>query len=178
MDTKNFLDPNDIIRQLGVSQGGIAADFGCGSGFFSLAFAKAVGEEGKVYALDILPSALESVESRAKIDGLANIIPQRANLEKEGGSKLPPESVDWVVMKDMLFQNKMKEVIIKEAGRVLKPEGKLLLVEWNDQGSSMGPDESLRISREDIEKLAKSQGFKLEKELSAGDFHHGTVYVK
>ena len=110
MEIKSFLDPKEIIKQINVPEGSTVADFGCGSGFFSLAFAEAIGEEGKVYSLDILPSALESVESKAKLQGLTNIIPQRVNLEKEGGSKLSPESVDWVIMKDMLFQNYLIEM--------------------------------------------------------------------
>lgn len=178
LSPKNFLDPKEIIKQIDIASGSTVADFGCGSGFFSLAFAEAVGEEGKVYSLDILPSALESVESKAKLQGLTNIIPQRANLEKEGGSKLPDDSNDWVIMKDMLFQNKMKEVILKEAYRVLKNGGKLLLVEWNDHKESIGPEKNIRVAEEDLKKMAEIQGFKLEKELKAGDFHYGAIFKK
>lgn len=177
LSTKNFLDPKEIIKQINVAPGSVVADFGCGSGFFSLAFAEAIGEDGKVYALDILPSALESVESQAKMAGLSNIIAQRANLEKDGGSALKENSADWVVVKDMLFQNKMKEVILKEAHRVLRPNGKLLLIEWGKE-MSIGPEKSLRISKEDLDKIAEGQGFKIEKELATGDFHYGSVFAK
>lgn len=178
MDLKNFLDPENIVGQIDVAKGITVADFGCGSGFFSLTFAETIGESGKVYSLDILPSALESVASKAKLAGLSNIIPQRVNLEKEEGSNLPSKSVDWVIMKDMLFQNKMKNAVLKEALRVLRGGGKLLLVEWNDQNAQVGPDQKIRISKEELEELAESQGFKKEKDLAAGDFHHGAVYVK
>ncbi|MFA5777432.1 MAG: class I SAM-dependent methyltransferase [Parcubacteria group bacterium] len=178
METKSFLDPENILSQMDISPGSIVADFGCGSGFFSLAFAKAVGGEGKVYSLDILPSALESVESKAKIEGITNIIAQRVNLEKEGGSKLQENSNDFVIMKDMLFQNKTKDMIIKEAWRVLKPGGKLLIAEWNDKDYSIGPDREIRISKNELEELVKKQGFKLEKELTTGDFHYGAVFIK
>lgn len=178
MDLKNFLDPKNIISQIDIPQGITVADFGCGSGFFSLAFAEIIGESGKVYSLDVLPSALESVASKAKLAGFSNIIPQRVNLEKEGGSKLPAESVEWVIMKDMLFQNKMKDMVLKEASRVLKSGGKLLAVEWNDQNAPVGPDKKIRISKEEMDKLAESQGFKKEKDLITGDFHHGAVYAK
>ncbi|MFH0969829.1 MAG: methyltransferase domain-containing protein [Patescibacteria group bacterium] len=178
MESKNFLDPNDIIKQIDILQGSVVADFGCGSGFFSLAFAQKIGEGGKVYSLDILPSALESVESKAKLQGLANIVPRRANLEKEGGSKLGDDSIDWVIMKDMLFQNKMKDIILKEALRILKPGGKVLLIEWNDHDALVGPEKGIRVSRKELDKLAENQGLKKEKELVAGDFHYGAVYAK
>jgi ubiquinone/menaquinone biosynthesis C-methylase UbiE len=178
MDLKNFLDPKNIVEQIDIARGVAVADFGCGSGFFSLAFAEIIGESGKVYSLDVMPSALESVASKARLAGLSNIIPQRVNLEKEGGSKLPSESVDWVIMKDMLFQNNMKDIVVREALRVLKKGGKVLAVEWNDQNAPVGPDKKIRISKEELDKLAESQGFKKEKDLIAGDFHHGAVYIK
>ena len=99
-----FINPADIINHLGVLRNSIVADFGCGSGYFSVPLAQFIGEEGKVYALDVLASALESDESKAKIHGLSNIITKRVNLEKEGGSKFSNESMDWVILKDMLFQ--------------------------------------------------------------------------
>ena len=174
----NFLDPKDILKQLNIPPGTVVADFGCGSGFFSLAFAEAVGEEGKINSLDILPSALESVESKAKLQGINNVFPQRVNLEKEGGSKLPEKSMDWVIVKDMLFQNKNKSVILKEAYRILKSEGRMLLVEWNDKEMAIGPEKSLRISKEELRRLSGSQGFEWEKDLDAGDFHYGVVFRK
>jgi ubiquinone/menaquinone biosynthesis C-methylase UbiE len=176
--TRNFLDPKDIIRQINITQGSVIADFGCGSGFFSLAFAESIREEGKVYSFDILLSALESVASKAKISGLTNIITKRVNLEKNGGSKLENNSVDWVIMKDMLFQNKMKDIILEEAYRVLKPGGKILLVEWNDSDLSIGPNKDLRISKDELIRMAEKQNFEFEKDLEAGDFHYGELFKK
>lgn len=178
MEEKIFLDPKEILKQISVSSGSMVADFGCGSGFFSLAFAEVVGGEGKINSLDILPSALESVESKAKLQGLNNIFPQRVNLEKEGGSKLLENSMDWVILKDMLFQNKNKSVILKEAYRVLKNGGKLLVVEWNDKEMVIGPEKNLRIGEQELKRLSESQGFEFEKELNTGDFHFGALFRK
>src|SRR5665647_3220541 len=98
-DNKNeigkFLDPNAIIAQLDVQRGSIVADFGCGPGYFSLPFAKTVGENGRVYSLDILPQVLETISGKAKNSWVTNIITSRVNLEKENGSKLETNSVDW-----------------------------------------------------------------------------------
>ena len=84
--TNNFVKPEEVLDQLDMLKNASVADFGCGSGFFSLAFARAVGKSGTVYALDILPSSLEAVASRAKALGLSNVIAKRVNLEREGGS--------------------------------------------------------------------------------------------
>ena len=100
-----FVNPQAIVDQLEINPGMTVADFGCGAGFFSLPIAQKVVSEGRVYALDIIAAKLESVESQAKTLNLTNIITQRVNLEASEGSKLGAESVDWVIMKDMLFQN-------------------------------------------------------------------------
>lgn len=171
----SFVDPETLIRQIQVSPGSIVADFGCGSGYFALAFAKAVGETGKVFALDILPSALNAVASHAKSSGITRLMTKRANLERENGSGLDAESVDWVILKDILFQNKNKEVILREAHRILRPGGKVLLMEWRESDASVGPDVNLRISREKVLELASNIGFSMQKELQAGDFHYAFV---
>lgn len=173
-----FVDPETLIRQLTIAPGSVIADFGCGSGYFSLAFAKAVGREGKVIALDVLPSALEAVASRAKMSGLQCVSTKRANLEKENGSGLAAESVDWVILKDILFQNKHKDIILREVNRVLRPGGHALLMEWKDQDASVGPELHLRISREELTALVQAEGFLMQQELSVGDFHYAFLLAK
>lgn len=173
-----FLDPKALLAEIGIGWGSIVADFGCGSGYFSIALAEVVGSDGKVFALDILKSSLESVESRAKILGLANVVSQRVNLEKDGGSKLNPESLDWVIMKDMLFQNQDKRTILREAYRVIKPGGRMLVVEWRAENRGVGPEAGIRVSEDEIQKLGEAEKFSLEKRMNAGDYHYALVFKK
>lgn len=173
-----FIDPAMVIDQFGLSQGATVADFGCGTGYFSLPLAKKVGPGGMVYSLDILPSKIEAMESQIKAQNISNIIARRANVEMAGGSKLEPMSVDWVVMKDMLFQNKNKAVILEEARRILKSGGKAVIVEWKKSETQIGPESSLRISKEELLQLAGATGWQVEREISAGDFHYGIILIK
>lgn len=174
-----FVNPDSVLQQIGeISPGVTVADFGCGSGYFSFAFAKLAGQEGKVIALDILPSALEAVASRAKTLGLSNVFTKRANLERENGSGLEAESIDWAVLKDMLFQNHDKEVILKEVYRVLRPQGKLLVMEWKEGDASVGPEEGLRLAPEALVEMAQNIGFQVYREVQAGDFHYAFVFEK
>ncbi len=83
---KTFVDPGQVLDQLSIKAGQQVADFGAGSGYFSFEFAKRVGAEGHVEALDILPSALEAIESHTKMLGIHNLSTRRTNLEREGGS--------------------------------------------------------------------------------------------
>ena len=178
LSTGSFVKPEDVIDQLDRIVGASIADFGCGSGFFSLAFARVAGSSGKVYALDILASSLESVSSRAKASGFSNVITKRVNLERPGGSGLPDENIDWVIMKDILFQNKNKDAMIQEAHRILKVGGFLFVMEWSDADVSFGPEHHLRISRDHLIEMLSHYNFVPVKDVAVGDFHYGLVCQK
>ena len=181
-DNKNeigkFIDPDAIIAQLDIQVGSVAADFGCGPGYFSIPFAKAIGEDGKIYVLDVLPQVLDTVVNKAKNLGITNVIANRVNLEKENGSKLETNFVDWVILKDMLFQNQKKDVIVGEVYRVLKNGGKVIVVEWNQSVSNVGPELKIRVPEDDLKKMFLDKGFSIEKEINAGTFHYAFVAVK
>jgi ubiquinone/menaquinone biosynthesis C-methylase UbiE len=173
-----FVDPRGVAEQLPLFEGEQVADFGCGAGYFSCAFAQKVGTTGRVTALDILPASLEAVTSRARSMNLNNIVTKRANLEREGGSGFDPHSLDWVIVKDMLFQNAEKDVILYEAARVLKPSGKLFVMEWSRENTFVGPEKNLRIMREDLLALLAAAGFTITEELSVGEYHFGYLATK
>jgi len=173
-----FVDPVEAIKSLEIKEGMQVADFGCGAGHFSLALAGKVGESGTVYALDILPEKLEATASFAKGRNFTNIITRRANLEKIDGSKIDSDSLDCVILKDMLFQNKDKSAILAEAKRVLKKGGKTLIIEWNMANGAIGPDRQLRLSKEALISIAQKTDFGFLKEISAGNFHCGMIFVK
>ncbi|HPN96602.1 MAG TPA: methyltransferase domain-containing protein [Candidatus Moranbacteria bacterium] len=175
-----FINPEKVIEEMGVRSGMKIADFGCGTGYFSFPLAKKVGNQGMVYAFDILPSKLEAVESQAKLQGFINLVVKRANLELENGSKLGRESVDWVILVNILYQNsdEGKNKIIEEAKRVVKEKGNILIIEWNDLDSSVGPERKLRISKEKMVELANKNGLGIFKEIEISNFHYGLILVK
>lgn len=173
-----FLNPEFILNQCEISAGIWAADFGCGAGYFSLPLAKIIGQDGKLFSFDVIPQALESVTSKAKNLGLSNIVTNRVNLEKKEGSKLEAETVDFVVMKDVLFQNKNKEIILKEAYRILKKGAKALILEWNQDMQGIGPAKELRIDEAELKNLAEKETFEIVKEIEAGKFHYAFLMKK
>ena len=171
-----FVDPESVVGQLKISKGMKVADFGCGAGYFSLALAKKIGTDG--IAFDIVPEKLEAMSSNAKNGNLTNIIVSRANLESINGSKLPSGSIDLVVLKDMLFQNKKKKDILVEAARVLRAGGQALVIEWNMHNNAIGPDQQIRISKEALSDIAREAGLGEVSKLDAGNFHYAVLFVK
>ena len=173
-----FVDPKTVVRSLPVAPKGIVADFGCGAGYFSVEFARAVGESGEVIAIDILPSALEAMESQIKTLGLRNIRTKRANLEHDGGSGLDPSSIDWVVAKDVLFQNQDKEVLLREIARVLRPGGHALVMEWSPESPSVGPDAGSRLSPTRLKEMLSAAGLSVVQDVPVGAFHYAFLVTK
>jgi ubiquinone/menaquinone biosynthesis C-methylase UbiE len=175
-----FISPENIIKEIDIKPGAVIADLGCGTVYFSIPLAKKVGKEGRVYSIDILKTKLEVVKSQARLLGLDNIIIQRANLEVPEGSKLSKESVDWVMLVNMLFQSNKegKDKIICEAKRILKKGGQMLVVEWGEQNSNIGPDKDLRVSKEELVRMAHEHGLGVIKEMNIGDFHYGLILAK
>lgn len=173
-----FVDPATVVKKLHINPGSVVADFGCGSGFFSFEFSRQVGQNGVVYALDVLPSALEAVSSHAKTLGLSNVITKRVNLENEQGSGLGNNSVDWAVLKDVLLQNKRKDIILREVARVLKPGGRALIMEWNPDEALVGPEKAIRIAKQDLQNLVVQAGLTIEEEISVGGFHYAYIAKK
>jgi ubiquinone/menaquinone biosynthesis C-methylase UbiE len=174
--TGGFLQPEEIIKQLNIKKGMQVADFGCGAGYFVIPLAKTVGE-GLVYAFDVLEQALESVRSRAKLQGLFNIETKRCNLEIPSSSGLPGSSLDMVLLANILFQSSKKIDIIKEAKRVLRKGGELVIIDWQEN-QPMGPPKELIVALESIKKMVQDEGLIFKKEVLIDKYHWGMVFQK
>ncbi|MGB9847697.1 MAG: class I SAM-dependent methyltransferase [Minisyncoccia bacterium] len=173
-----MFNPKIVVAQLNIPSGAVVADFGCGSGYFTLELAQAVGPKGKVFAIDVVPEQLESVRSLAQMRGLSDIIETRwANLEKT--STLEKESCDWVIAANLFFQisNDLKESVLKEAANILKNGGKIAIIDWK-KDSVIGPPKEQRFDKEEIIQLAARQKLKLFKEINLGDTHWCVVLIK
>jgi ubiquinone/menaquinone biosynthesis C-methylase UbiE len=155
-----------------------AADLGCGTGFFTLELARAVGPAGSVAAVDVMQEPLQSVQGLAEAQGLANIRIIRADLEVAGSTGIPDHSQDVSLLKNILFQSQKKDAIIREAMRILKPGGKLVVIDWRKGVPGLGPPDDLRSSPEELVALVQEQGAKMDREISAGSAHMVLVFKK
>ncbi|MCJ7786975.1 class I SAM-dependent methyltransferase [Patescibacteria group bacterium] len=170
---EGFLNPNKILNNLGLQKDMVAVDFGCGSGGWVIPLAKRL-EEGKVYAVDILEEPLSALQSRAKLEKLSNIETIRANVER--GMSLVANSVDLVLMTNLLFQIEDKKAVFSEAKRILKKGGEILVVDWLPK-VPLGPKKG-RVSPDSVKKMAKDVKLKLKKEFTAGACHYSLVFTK
>ena len=172
------MNPEKIAAGFGLKEGMTVADFGSGSGYFTILLGKSVGVEGKVFALDIQESALDNVRVKAKAVGLENIETIRSNLEVPGSSGLADKSQDMVLLANILFQSEQKADIIKEATRVLKSGGSLVVIDWKRTAGGFGPPDNLRTDDIAMRSLILGEGLVFENDIDAGQFHYGMKFKK
>ena len=175
-----LLDAQKILEnQLGVVYGSKLADLGCGgNGHFTFQSAELVGDMGLVYAVDILKMVLKNIEHQAKMMGLDNIKVIHSNLENYGSANINDGSLDFALLVTVLFQNKQPEKIVREAGRMLKPGGKLLVIDWKDGRFPFGPAQEMKVDTSTVDDVALGAGFKKIEDIEVGKFHYGIVFEK
>ena len=158
------------------------AAFAAAAGYSGIVYAillgKAVGPSGRLYALDVQKPMLDLVPSKAKQARLLNIAAMWADLESPHGSQLADETINLVLISNILFQSEHKLEMLSEAFRILAPGGKIAVIEWNSTAGGTGPPMDKIIKREAAEKLLTEAVFALEKEFYAGDNHYGLLYRK
>jgi ubiquinone/menaquinone biosynthesis C-methylase UbiE len=176
--TKNFLDPLKIFQEVGVEQGTAVADFGCGSGYIALPLARYVTERGKVYAIDIMKDSLTLVHDKALQQGNRNVQTVWADLEVSGGTKISPASLDMVFLKDNYFQLEKPIEVLREAVRVLKKGGKLIVIDWKKGKGPIGPPEELRKDEAEVVKQVEGVGLSQEKSFDVDLYHFGYIFTK
>lgn len=174
-----LLDANLILSKAQVQEKMKVADLGCGSsGHFVFPAAKIVGNKGVVYAVDILRTVLESINKRARAENLSNVKTIWSNLEIFGATKIESGSLDVVLLINTLYQSHKRAEILREAIRLMKKNGRLIIVEWKNIAAPFGPPAEEKVKKELVDNGAKKLGLKPEEEFEAGQYHYGLTYVK
>ncbi|MES2087479.1 MAG: methyltransferase domain-containing protein [Patescibacteria group bacterium] len=154
------------------------ADLGSGAGFYTMAAARAVGDKGKVYAVDVLKDLLEKLKNEARRSSLTNVEALLGNVEKLGGTRLADSSVDDVLVCNTLFQLEHKTDFPFEVKRILKPKGRVLVVDWKESFGGMGPQKEHVFSSDMARALFEKAGFVFQREISAGEHHYGLIFIR
>ena len=151
----NHSDHVNLLRPANLLPGGMYADLGAGSGAFTLALRELVGLDATIYAVDKDKSSLRELESahRARFKTTDNLILLPNDFSRH--LSLPP--LDGIVMANSLHYFKEGEKILRQVHGFLKPNGALLLVEYNvDRGNLWVPHP---LSFETFQTLAPRAGF-------------------
>lgn len=176
-DREVMLDAKAILARTGLREAMQYADFGCGmTGHFALPAAKLVGEDGKVYAVDILKSALATLERRAQMLGFSQFQPVWGDIERPGGVHIKDHRLDVVSLVNMSALLQKTPTVLREAYRVLSARGVLLVVDWKRACGTFGPEK--RVPAAAMQQHLESSGWEVTKSFDAGPCHWGLVAKK
>lgn len=153
---KEFISPGKIMELLQIQEGEIVSDLGCGIGYLTLPAAQRVGSGGFVFGLDIQEAMLVEALARSRQNNLHNIAwvltpPDRISL--------PAESVDCLTMVMVAHEIPDMGGTLKECRRVLRPGGRVGIVEWNQTFTEIGPPLDHRLKPEVLLQEMEKQGF-------------------
>ncbi len=174
-----LLDPAALLARVGVEEGWLVADLGCGSlGHFVFPAARAVGAQGKVYGVDIQRTALQMIERIAKREQFWNVYPIWSDIEKVGAAAIPVGSLDLTLIVNNLYLAGDREAVAKEAWRLTKPGGLVLVVEWDRTAAPLGPPLETRLAVEEAQQCFEGVGWMMRDRFDAGDHHYGLLFQR
>jgi ubiquinone/menaquinone biosynthesis C-methylase UbiE len=154
-ERKVLQDPEKIIKKVGLKPRDIVADLGCGTGYFTVPISYVVK---KVYAIDIQQEMLDYLAKKIRNQHITNIELVLSTNPKT--IPLPNESVNFLLSVMTLHEFQDKEKVVKEMQRVLKPNGKIAIIDFKKQNTGSGPPLEIRISEEQTIKTFKNVGLK------------------
>lgn len=172
-----FIKPENVVANMGLRPGNKVTDLGCGSGFYTLAASRIVGNNGRVAAVDIQDSKLAASKSITIQNGFHNVEVYKADLEKPM-DKIPHGGEDAVMLASILHEVKDRHALLKNAYALLKTGGILLTVDWKDEHSPFGPAMEKRISQHDLRHELEQLGFRHIKDLNGDVYHYAMTFEK
>lgn len=173
--TGSFAHPKRNVSALGIQGGMQIADFGAGSGAYVFAIAERLGGTGRIYAIDVQRDLLRRISNEATRRGYSNVEVIWADLEVPKGSKLAEQSIDFVLVSNLLFQVPDRSAILREARRIVKPHGSVALIDWSASFGGLGPMRDEVVTKEAALEEAGRAGLAPVREFHAGAHHWGLL---
>jgi SAM-dependent methyltransferase len=173
-----FMDPLQTLAACNIQATNTVADFGAGSGFVARAAASMV-PQGQVFAVEINKEIVTRLTRDAVDHKLSNLHVLWGDIEATEGSKLALESVDFVVCFNVLFLLADKAAALKEAFRILKPNGRIIVADWTESFGGLGPRPHHIFNKDMAESMLTSIGFKkISDAVPAGQHHYAILFGK
>ncbi len=173
-----FSQPEHILEQVDMRPDMVVADLGAGTGAYSIAAARKLSRGGKVLAVEVQKELMEQLANNAQEIGLTNIETLWGNIEKVGGTKIDDDSIDLVILSNILFQVEDRGGLLDEVHRILNADGKVLIVDWSESFGGLGPHIDQIILEDDARALFEEHEFTIGQDVTVGEHHYGFIAEK
>lgn len=141
----------EVLERVGIREGCVVLDFGCGTGAYAIPAARLAGSRGRVYALDKDKAALAGLGRKALKKGLRNI---QTILSSDLDTGLGDECVDVVLLHDVIHLIDERAVLFEKVFKVLKPDGQVSVYPMhvdNDEMSRQMRESGFSLAAEEYE---------------------------
>ena len=175
----DLIDPAKLFAVLALTPETILLDAACGVGNYTLAAAEYLGDKGLIIAVDLWSDGIAALRAKAKARGIGNVQAEVADLK---ALPLEDAAVDVcllaTVLHDLVAEGSEAN-ILREIARVLKPGGKLKIIEFEKIEGPPGPPVAIRLDAGEVEGIVVPFGFRLEQgPVSVGRFNYLTGFVR
>lgn len=157
-DRERLFPRAPVLALLNLSQGAAVADVGAGSGYMIRELAVAVGEAGRVFAIDPSPAARQHIMEQFPDHAYPQVTVQAGTAEQTGLGEFALDRMLWHALYHELTDTAQA---YREAFRVLKPSGRLVVVDWLPRDTGMGPPVEERVDRQVAAEAAERAGFRV-----------------
>jgi len=169
-ETREDEENGDALRDwLAVKAGDAVCDLGCGNGYHTLPMARAVGAEGRVFAVDLQPEMLMLLRERAAEESLENLEYVEATVDDP---RLPEASCDLVLLVDVYHELSHPVRVLDHIRRALRPGGQVVLVEFRSEDRSVPIKLRHKMSKAQVLREMAAGGFELARETDGLPWQH------
>lgn len=127
----SWQQPDRVVESLALPPGATVADLGAGGGYFTWRLAAAVGESGRVYAIDVDPDMTSHLAEESREKGHANVQPILAEFDDP---LIPEGGVDLIFTCNTYHHIDGREDYFRRAAKYLRPGGRIAIVEPTREG--------------------------------------------
>ncbi|UCG55045.1 MAG: class I SAM-dependent methyltransferase [Dehalococcoidia bacterium] len=174
-ERREWQNPEAILADIGLKPALTLVDVGCGGGFFTLPAARITRESGMVYGIDINPDYIHELNELAVKEKLNNL---NLTVGKAEEVIVCEGCADIVFFGLVLHDFDDAARVIWNAGRMLKPQGRLFNLDWKKERTDRGPSFQKRFSQNYAAGLIKAAGFAIDNIKTSGRYHYLISGVK
>ena len=169
----DLIDTEKFFQELDLQKGISFLDVASGRGAYSLAISDIIGTEGRVFAVDLWTEGIDLLKTAAQERGIENI----TAFVSDVGRQIPvaDQSIDVCLMSTVLHDfvdDGSDRGVLNEIVRVVKPAGRLAVMEFKKIDGPTGPPKHVRLSPEEVADMLDPYGFKKERTVDVGPYNY------
>ena len=161
--------PSRAVEALELRPGMVVADIGAGSGYYTVRMASKVGPTGKVFATDIQVGMLSLLMRRVNSEGINNVVPVQGAVDDP---RLAAASIDLALMVDVYHELAAPQVFVRKLRDALKPDGRLVLIEFRKEDPRVPIQEAHKMSVEQVRQELGADGYAIDKVIDVLPWQH------